>query len=201
MRWLTPVTCVLLCAGCRSRGIPPPAQTLEAYAAQLPAASEPGPQTRRLVTSLTSATDPPDERLAVLYRHVMQVWEYVPDPEGQDGFRRAEDVLAGGPLQGDCEDACAILVAICRVLHLDCRVCLGESGKSGHAWVEVLISKEPRLDPTFRDRLLKRFGRTAALVSRKEGHWLQLSPPGSLTRYRATHAITISGELVPLSPQ
>ena len=151
------------------------------------------------------------------YHGLMDEWDYVPDPPDLDTIAGAEDLFRRGDLRGDCEDFAAALASLCQCLNLTCRLALGETRGTGHAWLEVRISDEA-LDPRetqvlvnlFRNQrpvghLGSAFRSTARILSRPDGVWLQMSPPESLDDskrslddYRVTHFIETSGKLITL---
>lgn len=173
-------------------------ETLEEFAAELPAASYPSPATYTFVASVDERLTA-DEKLALLYASLKERWRYVPDPAGQDEFEKAEVTLSSPTPQGDCEDFAAAMVSVSKALNLTHRVWLGESARGGHVWVEVYITRKSELDPHVRERLLEFFKASAEIVHHADGFWLRLATPGALNSYRPTHFIDITGRLHPAS--
>lgn len=168
--------------------------SFEEYASELRVASIPGP----MVTDLVATTDilPPDERLSILYRNLLDEFVFVPDEYGFDHFQSAEAMLKNSPPKGDCEDFCALIVAICRSLKINSRVVIGKRNNKGHAWVEVLLERDVSPNSYMCNRLKERFGNSASIINRHDGKWLQLSPKHSIDEYKVVYFIEPSGKLV-----
>jgi hypothetical protein len=170
--------------------------TLEEYARELPLASKPGSYIRNFVNSVNKniATD---KRLAILYFKLLNQWKYISDPPGYDHFSISEYLLRRDKLEGDCEDLASVIASFCKVMKIKCQIALGVSQENtGHAWTEVFISKDKKLDFYLHKRLKNNFGDSVRFVKRSDGFWLQMNPLNTLKKYKTTHIITMKGELI-----
>jgi transglutaminase-like putative cysteine protease len=170
-------------------------KSLRDYALELPIASKPGYYIRNFVKEADRGLSP-DKRVAKLYRKLLREWKYRNDPPGYDHFSNSEYLMRKNSLEGDCEDFASVLISICRVMNLRCQVALGikESG-SGHAWTEVFITDDKKLDLALYRRLKREFGSSARFVYRSNGFWLQLNPEDVIEKYKTHYVIDIDGNL------
>lgn len=170
--------------------------SLSEYAAEFSDACSPGPAATSYIADTIDLS--PDRRLALAYKRLTEEWVYLPDPPGLDHFASAEASFREGSYEGDCEDYSSAMAALCEILGLRSRLVLGESKDSGHAWLEVRIGTSAD-SATVIERLSLEFGEEAAIVHREEHAWLQMSPEGSLKKYKATHFIDTAGNLMKAS--
>ena len=172
------------------------AVTLEEYAKELPLASKPGYYLKNFVNSV-NINLPPDKRLAILYTKLLKNWKYISDPAGYDHFSISEYLIRRDELEGDCEDLASVIISVCKVMNLKCQVALGISQQNtGHAWTEVFISDDKKLNYSLHKRLKNNFGNNVKFVQRSDGFWLQMNPLNMLKKYKTTHIITVKGELI-----
>jgi hypothetical protein len=173
-------------------------QVLIEYAQELPKASEISEHSKKFYSEFQASQ--PVQKLGDIYNYLFRNWKYVPDEEGQDHFKSATQMFKTRKFVGDCEDFCAVMMAMCRHMGgLETLVCLGQNKTKGHAWIEIKISNE-EISTADRKFIERSFQGNVTFVKRNNAFWLQLNPDndGFLNSYTLTHVISKNGELKPV---